>query len=380
MENRICPITNTDKFEEYYSSHNGKIMTSDQRTISGDLNKIIFTESGVVANKNSLDPSEIELLYGEEYQLNTSGQDEHVFYTEKGSISRSQVYYNWIKPFLSTNWETCVEIGCGEGRVLEKISTDFPNRNIIGFDGNHKAAESGRKRGFNITQKIFQNKDEFPRADIFLLIGVLEHVEDPARFIKLLISSLNSYGRLILSIPIQDYGGYDIFFKDHIWHFTVKQFQALLNSCGLKLLHTDFDNPINHGFGLFVCEKGEGVEPNLNVSNETTIQKNNLDFWLDKFINVENLKLEQSSKKIAVFGASELFTLFYTYSSLANTNILACIDDSKHGTTKHGIQVFNSEWLNDNEIDVLILAINKKYHPMVKNKLSHLPIEMISLY
>ena len=75
-----------------------------------------------------------------------------------------------------------------------------------------------------------------------------------------------------------------------------------------------------------------------------------------------------------------MFTLFYTYSSLANTNILACIDDSKHGTTKHGIQVFNSEWLNDNEIDVLILAINKKYHPMVKNKLSHLPIEMISLY
>jgi hypothetical protein len=158
MENRTCPITNTDKFEEYYSSHNGKIMTSDQRTISGDLNKIIFTESGVVANKNSLDPSKIELLYGEEYQLNTSGQDEHVFYTEKGSISRSQVYYNWIKPFLSTNWETCVEIGCGEGRVLEKISTDFPNRNIIGFDGNHKAAESGRKRGFNITQKIISEQ------------------------------------------------------------------------------------------------------------------------------------------------------------------------------------------------------------------------------
>jgi 2-polyprenyl-3-methyl-5-hydroxy-6-metoxy-1,4-benzoquinol methylase len=59
-------------------------------------------------------------------------------------------------------------------------------------------------------KKLFQNNEEFPRADIFLLIGVLEHVEDPARFIKLLISSLNSYGRLILSIPIQDYGGYGI--------------------------------------------------------------------------------------------------------------------------------------------------------------------------
>ena len=175
-----------------------------------------------------MDPSEIELLYGEEYQLNTSGQDEHIFYTEEGPISRSQVYYNWIKPFISSNWGTFVEIGCGEGRVLEKISTDFPIRNIIGFDGSHKAVEIGIKKGFNITQKIFQNKDELPRADIFLLIGVLEHVEDPASFINALIRSLNSNGRLILSIPIQDYGGYDIFFKDHIWHFTVKQFQALL--------------------------------------------------------------------------------------------------------------------------------------------------------
>ncbi len=42
MKNRTCPITNTDKFEEYYSSHNGKIMTSDQRTISGELNKIFI--------------------------------------------------------------------------------------------------------------------------------------------------------------------------------------------------------------------------------------------------------------------------------------------------------------------------------------------------
>ena len=380
MENRKCPITSSVEFESYYVSNNDFVMTSDQRIIAGNLDKIIFTKSGIVANKKQFTKSEIESLYKEDYELNTSGQDEHVFYTKNGPVSRSQVYFDWVNPFIEDSFSKIIEIGCGEGRVLEKIIDKHPIKEIVGFDGSEKAAKYGQQKGLNIQQKIFLNEDKFPNADLFILIGVLEHVEDISSMIKELVRAVSPEGRLILSIPIQDYIGYDVFFKDHIWHFTVKQFQALLVSCGLNVVHTDSNNPINHGFGLFVCEKNFKSPQSTILTNEILVQKNNLSYWKQRLGKIDIIISKYGHKKIAVFGASEFFTFLYTYSSLPNIKIIACIDDSKEGTKKHGVSVFNSKWLDENKIDILMLAVNEKYNASITTKLAHLDLKIVSFF
>jgi len=51
---RKCPLTNSEYSSPFFSSSDFRVMTSDQRISEGQLKKIIFDESGIVANENSL--------------------------------------------------------------------------------------------------------------------------------------------------------------------------------------------------------------------------------------------------------------------------------------------------------------------------------------
>ncbi|KAB2878371.1 class I SAM-dependent methyltransferase [bacterium] len=376
---RICPLTGSSDFTTYYKSSEDRVMTSDQRIIPGKLHKIIFLKSGIVANAHTFSNEELYAIYGTEYELNTSESDEHIFYTESGPISRSQVYFEWIRPYFPNTFESLVEVGCGEGRVLEKIAVENPDRKIIGFDGSHKAANLGKRRGLKISQKLIFKEEELPKSDVFVLLGVMEHIEDIGNLLTILINSLTENGRIILSVPVQNNLAYDFLFADHVWHFTTAQFKDLLNKYGLDVIHVDDNHKINHGFGLFVCEKK--VINAISTANDKEIMLRNLEFWKSKFSNFDIWIGKQILRKIAVFGASEIFTLFMAYTALGKQHIIACIDDTKKdGDLKHGIPIHHSEWLRENEVELLLLAVNKKYHKMIEEKFAGLNLNIHPIY
>lgn len=132
---RVCPITGSNKFELFYSSTQGRVMTSDQRILPGKLKKIIFEDSGIVANQEEFSEEKLSQIYQTDYLLNTSGSEEHIFYSDQGPISRSQVYFNWVRPFIKEDYKSLIEVGCGEGRVLQKIVDNFPTLDVSGLMG-----------------------------------------------------------------------------------------------------------------------------------------------------------------------------------------------------------------------------------------------------
>ena len=376
---RICPVSGSEKWLPFYTSNTNRIMTGDQRICSGTLEKIICPESGVVSNKNPFSENDLETLYGKEYELNTLGKEEHFFYTKDGAISRSDVFFQWIKPHLQDQFDSLVEIGCGEGNLLERFIKEFSNKNIIGIDGSHKASELAKKKGLNVQQKLIFGNEQLSPTDVFLLVNVIEHVENIPLLISTLKKSLKNNGRIIFCLPIQDYGGYDIFFAEHVWHFTAEHFKSILKKNGLKTIHCDLNHPINHGIGLFVCEISEFSEE-IGLYR-TDIIKNNLLFWEEKFAELESYLKATHFKSIAIFGASEICTLFLTFSSLSNQNITAVIDDTKEiGFIKHNLPVFESNWLFDNNVDLLLLAVNKKYHESIIKKFTNLNFQIHPVY
>ena len=376
---RICPITGSDKWQHYYTSKNNRIITGDQRISEGKLEKIICTDSGVVANKRRFSSEELEVLYGKEYELNTLGKEEHFFYTNEGRLSRSEVFYNWILPHLPKKFESLVEIGCGEGNLLQRIKNNFQDKNISGIDGSLRASELAREKGLTVQQELIHGKENLSPTDVFLLINVIEHVEDISLVISKLKSALNNNGRIIFCLPIQDYGGYDIFFHEHVWHFTSQHFEHVLLKNGLSVLYKDFNHPINHGIGLYVCENGNN-SLNMDFKYNDTI-KNNLKIWNNRFLICQTKLREIDNKKIALFGAGEVATIFLAFTDLYKLNIIACIDDSKgEGTEKHDIPIYSSSWLEENKVDVLLLTVNEKYHDMVRDKLKHLNLNIKSIY
>ena len=377
---RICPVSGSNRWQPFYKSLSGKIMTGDQRIRNGDLKKIICSDSGVVANESCFTEDEIRLLYGEEYELNTLGKEEHFFYTALGPIARSQVFFDWIEPHLPDSFNTLLEIGCGEGNLLARFLSKFPEKNILGLDGSIKASQLAQAKGLNVKQCVINGEDQVPKTDVLLLINVIEHIEDIPLLISSLKQSLTEGGRIIFCLPIHDYGGYDIFFAEHVWHFTSEHFKIILKKNGLKILHSDTNHAINHGIGLFICEKTNIKFSDAKVMFSDTILKNLL-FWRDNFNNLNSYISSNIFKRIAIFGAGELATLFLTFTNLENCKIIACIDDTKMaGEQKHDIPIYGSQWLMDNNVDCLMLAVNKKYHATLNAKFKNNKIKIHPAY
>lgn len=380
MLQRICPVSGSSNWISVFESDTGRIITGDQRICDGNLEKVICPESGVVANKNRFSDSDLEILYGKEYELNVLGKEEHFFYTENGPKARSEVFFDWIEPHFQENFRSLIEIGCGEGNLLDRISGKYPDKSVSGIDGSFKAVQLAANKGLNVERKLILGSEDLPVADIYLLVNVIEHIEDLSLFINNLKKSISAGGRIIFCLPVQDYGGYDIFFYEHVWHFTSRHFERVLSNNGLKLVYSDINHPVNHGIGLFVCEissvlteYSEGVYSNM-------IQKN-LDFWLANFKGLNNLLKQKSFERIAIFGAGEVSTLFLAFSDLFKHKIIACIDDTKpEGMLKHGIPVYPSSWLEQNQPDLLLLAVNKKYYSMIEEKFKHLNLNIQPIY
>ena len=380
MMQRVCPVSGSSNWVSVFESETGRIITGDQRICSGNLEKVICPESGVISNKNRFPDYDIEILYGEEYELNVLGKEEHFFYTESGPKARSEVFFDWIQPHLPESFSSLIEIGCGEGNLLSRISEKFPEKSVSGIDGSFKAVKLAEAKGLNVQRKLILGNEDLPLADLYLLVNVIEHVEDISLFINNLKQSLAANGRIIFCLPVQDYGGYDIFFYEHVWHFTSKHFERVLSNNGLKLIYSDINHPVNHGIGLFVCEPSQ-VSTEYSTEFYSDIIQKNLDFWLANFKGLNNFLNQNSFESITVFGAGEVSTLFLAFSDLSKQNVIACIDDTKpEGMLKHGIPVYPSSWLDTHQTDLLLLAVNKKYYPIIEEKLKHLHITIKPIY
>lgn len=369
---KSCPVCSENNWNDFYAPEFNRIMTGDQRIGDGKLEKVICNTCGVISNKKPFTHEELNVLYGKEYELNTLNREEHMFFTKEGPIARSQVFANWITPHIPQEAHEVTEIGCGEGQLLSKLKAHFPAKSWMGFDGSKKATELAKEKGLHVEQKLFLNtSDAPPTTDVILMINVIEHLENITDIIQVLRGAIRKNGRIIFCLPIQDFGGYDLFFAEHVWHFTTAQVIYMLEKCGLTIIHSDDNHPINHGIGLFVCEPKENNETTIQLPIANQHMENVLSNWKVNFTKINQLFSTNKHAKIAVFGSGEVFTLFYAFSALGNQNIVAVLDEtpSKIGTKKHGIDIQHPDWLSENTVDLIFLAINSKYISLVKTKL-----------
>lgn len=356
-------------------------MTGDQRVEPGRLAKVICPECGVVANREWFSAADVERLYGEAYELNTLGREEHYFFTSNGPVARSLVFCDWIAPHIPATARRVVEIGCGEGKLLGKLGRLLPQAHCQGIDGSRRAAELGRAAGLDIRQQLLLGAEPLETADVFLLVNVLEHVEDIPALVAQLARSLSPGGRIIFCLPVQDYGGYDMFFAEHVWHFTVDHVLHVLANNGLQVLDTDAAHPINHGIGLFVCAL---AEPSVAVTvpvNQGAMLRDHLRYWEESFSRADAWLRDCRLERLAVFGAGEVFTLFYAFTSLGEGRLVACIDDTKpDGAMKHGVPVHATAWLATHPVDALLLTVNTKYHPIIRDKVAPYGVPVYPLF
>ena len=80
--------------------------------------------------------------------------------------------------------DTVLEVGCGEGHLIERIQRDHPHRQIVGFDISYGIVEQAIRavKGVSFLQA---SADQMPWPsdswDIVVVCEVMEHLSDPEK-------------------------------------------------------------------------------------------------------------------------------------------------------------------------------------------------------
>jgi len=135
--------------------------------------------------------------------------------------------------------ENVLEVGCGNGEFLELFCRRSRSKGI-GFDPSYTGPEFRENTHF--VPDYFNEKYLPVKADVLILRHILEHVDDPKKFLSTILQSIkvNHECKIIIEAPdfewVSGHGAYWDVFYEHVNYFSKPLLKNLLESMGLRLI------------------------------------------------------------------------------------------------------------------------------------------------
>jgi SAM-dependent methyltransferase len=166
--------------------------------------------------------------------------------------SRAELYRldgrlaQWLSLIHAYHSEPCelIEVGCAPGVLLVQLAER--GYRCLGVEANEDTARWLRSTtGLDIRSGIFPGLD-LPRCDLFLALDVVEHSDDPVRFMAEAHRLLRPGGIAIVQAPIDRYDlappfgdRCDVFDDvEHLFIFTDRAMHLLAERVGFEVLNT----------------------------------------------------------------------------------------------------------------------------------------------
>jgi SAM-dependent methyltransferase len=174
--------------------------------VKGDVVLVQDLETGLIFNQ-AFNP---DLM-----QYNTDYQNEQAI-----SVVFQQHLQN-VSAIIQTYFDrhTLIEVGCGKGYFLEQLQR--LGFKITGFDPTYEGLNPA------VVKKYF-NPEAGLKADGIILRHVLEHVQDPVRFLTKIRDANGGCGKIYIEVPCFDWicdhrAWFDIFYE-HVNYFRLTDF------------------------------------------------------------------------------------------------------------------------------------------------------------
>ncbi|MCJ8238699.1 class I SAM-dependent methyltransferase [Peteryoungia algae] len=158
---------------------------------------------------------------------------------------------HWLERAADGTRESVLEIGCGNGYLLERLRPSFAT--VIGIEPGPQGQEGAARFGLEIIRDFFPSPlIEGRRFSAIILTSVLEHVEDPVGLASSLKDYLTPGGRIFVSVP--DEGPYiashdvSTLFHEHWSYF---DHQTLLSTMALGGLVAERCEGSNYGGSIY---------------------------------------------------------------------------------------------------------------------------------
>lgn len=304
-------------------------MTSDGRTVEEGLRKLECAGCGLVRNGSGIDEQRLAAHYGS-YELGlAAAAGEPLFFTAEGVKPRSQVIFEWIGSSVAAVTgavpAAVLEIGCGEGSVLARFAQAWPSSRVAGLDLSVASVALATSRGLAAARGSY--RDVLGTHDLIYAFAVIEHVPSPADFLDRLRDHLSADGLLVVAQPCQDRGSNDIFFTDHLHHFSSRHLADYGGRAGLVERLTTVGHPLVPDFSLHVFSRHGAAavpppaDPPRHIRQVIAAWRaafDRLDRWLD----------DTRGRPLAIWGLGQTFQMLRTYSRLKDLSITIGFDDN----------------------------------------------------
>jgi len=161
-----------------------------------------------------------------------------------------------------------LDVGCGIGLTSELFKNHFAAEYSVGIEIDKSAAEKAKNRLDKVIMMDLNEQDfswDGEKFDLIILGDLIEHLNNPRKFLLDLKNLLEQNGIIVISVPnIRNwriiwmlafkgdwkYTDFGIMDKTHLRFFTWKSLKEMVNDCGYKIVKTGnrkriFDSIIN---------------------------------------------------------------------------------------------------------------------------------------
>lgn len=243
-----------------------------------------------------------------------------------------------------------LEIGSNDGYLLN-LFKQYASR-IIGVDASSVMVSEANLRGIETIHGIFGESEELNsriiemggKFSVVIANNVLNHANNPTKFVKDISFLLGSEGMFIFEVPYW-YSTilslrFDQIYLEHITYFTVESLEYLLKTADLYINDVELVDYHGGSLRVYASAKKESsinksnliaLEESLKLKDENTykIYMNKVNAVKSKFF--ENLEIHKKNRNFsAIFGvgaAAKANTLL-TYFGLNNKSIDFIVDSS----------------------------------------------------
>lgn len=198
--------------------------------------------------REAIQEEEYDFPYHHLVSITPFSETRHLFWGYK--------YAAYLEKILDTlkqfKFESLIEIGCGDGKVITEIARRFPDKKYTGTDYSEKSLQFARAFSPAIPFSKYLPLNE--KFDGFVLVEVLEHINpvDMNSFLDSICANLNEKGFGIITTPCDNVPvnpkHYQHFNKDSIHktlgkHFEIVSFEYISAlSFGVSLIQRLFAN------------------------------------------------------------------------------------------------------------------------------------------
>lgn len=227
----------------------------------------------------------------------------HLTDLNKGNFSLSKHLY-WgheytsylefiIKRITDINFESILDVGCGDGKFLYQCNKKFANKKLVGLDYSETAINMAKalNNSINYIKGDIGDREKITeKYDIITLIEVLEHIppKEISDFIANIKHHLNDNGQLIITVPSKNIPTT----SKHYQHFDLDSIRLVISP------HFEIEN-IYYLNKISISEKiiRRLLSNRLFILNEQRL----LNLLYNLYKNKNLLGSEKNTKRICVF-------------------------------------------------------------------------------